>query len=248
MTTSELKHAEKCLIIYTQHKSFPILVDKLKLGKTLGKECLLSIKRLHPILVDDVIRVGGRLEKAPISWETKHPIILPSKSPLGKLLTFRCHQKAGHSGMGHTWALLRQHFWVIKGAATVRQVIGKCVLCRKHNAKAGEQLMANLPEGRLKVNSPPFAHVGIDYFGLFLLKQGRSETKRYGCIFSCLTVRAIHIEVAKDFSTDAFINAMRRFIARRGNPLYIYSDNGTNFVGAETILKSLWSMESKPNS
>ena len=236
LTTSELQHAEKCLIIYTQHKSFPILVDKLKSGKTLGKKCVPSIKKLHPILVDNVIRVGGRLEKAPISWETKHPIIFPSKSPLSKLLIFRCHQRAGHSGMGHTWALLRQQFWVIKGAATVRQVIGKCVLCRKHNAKAGEQLMANLPEGRLKVNSPPFAHVGIDYFGPFLVKQ-RSETKRYGCIFSCLTVRAIHIEVARDLSTDAFINAMRRFIARIGNPLCIYSVNGTNFIGAERILK-----------
>ena len=218
LTTSELKHAEKCLIIYTQHKLFPILVDKLKSGKTLFKECLPSIKKLHPILVDDVIRVGGRLEKAPISWETKHPIIPPSKSPLSKVLIFRCHQRAGHSVMGHIWALLRQQFWVIKGAVTMRQVIGKCVLCRKRNAKAGEQLMANIPEDRLKVNSPPFAHVGIDYFDPFLVKQSRSETNRYGCVFSCLTVRAIHIEVAKDLSTDAFINAMRRFIARRGNP------------------------------
>ena len=189
------------------------------------------------MLVYNVIRVGGRLEKAPISWETKHPIILPSKSPLSKLLRFRCHQRAGHSGMGHTWALLRQQFWVIKGAATLRQVIGKYVLCRKRNAKAGEQLMANLSEGRLKVNSPPFAHVGIDDFGPFLVKQGRSETKRYGYIFSCLTVRAVHIEVARDLSTDAFINAMRRFIARRGNPLCIYSDNGTNFIGAERLSK-----------
>ena len=139
--------------------------------------------------------------------------------------------------MGHTWALLRQHFWVINGATTMRQVIGKCVLCRKRNAKAGEQLMANLLEDRLKVNSPPFALVGIDYFGPFLAKQGRSEAKRYGCIFSCLTVRATHIEVAKDLSTNVFINAMRRFIARRDNPFYIYSDNGANFVGAERILK-----------
>ena len=97
--------------------------------------------------------------------------------------------------------------------------------------------MANLPKGRLMANSPPFAHVGIDYFGPFLIKQGRSKTKRYGCIFSCLTVRAMHIEVARDLSTDAFINAMRRFIVCRDNPLCIYSDNGTNFIGAERILK-----------
>ena len=78
----------------------------------------------------------------------------------------------------------------------------------------------------------------------FLVKQGRSRIKRYGCIFSCLTTRAVHIEVASDLSTDSFINALRRFIARRGQPDEIFSDNGTNFVGAERVLReSLQSLQ-----
>ena len=74
-------------------------------------------------------------------------------------------------------------------------------------------------------------------FGVFSVKQGRSLVKRYGCIFTCMTVRAVHLEVLHTLSTDSFISALRRFVARRGNVGHIYSDNGTNFVGAEKALK-----------
>ena len=138
--------------------------------------------------------------------------------------------------MSHTWTSLRQKYWVVKGASTLRRILGKCILCSRRNATAGQQLMADLPESRLQSNSPPFSHIGVDYFGPFFVKQGRSKTKRYGCIFSSLTTRAVHIEVAADLSTDSFINALRRFISRRGHPQKIWSDNGTNFVGAERVL------------
>ena len=104
--------------------------------------------------------------------------------------------------------------------------------------------MADLPRCRVQINKPPFYKVDVDYFGPFLVKQRRSRIKRYGCIFSCLTTRAVHIEVASDLSTGSFINALRRFIARRGQPDEIFSDNGTNFVGAERVLReSLQSLQ-----
>ena len=84
---------------------------------------------------------------------------------------------------------------------------------------------------------PPFSHTGMDYFGPFLVRQRRSQVQRYGCIFICLTVRAVHLEVAPDLTTASFINALRRFVARRGPVRHIYSDNGTNFVGSERVLK-----------
>ena len=90
--------------------------------------------------------------------------------------------------------------------------------------------MADLPSGRLQVNKPPFSHVGVDYFGPFLVAQGRSKAKRYGCIFTCLTVRAVHLDISHNLTTDSFINALRRFIARRGPPEQFYSDNGTNLL------------------
>ena len=104
--------------------------------------------------------------------------------------------------------------------------------------------MADLQGCRVQTDKPPFYKVGVDYFSPFLVKQGRSRIKRYGCIFSCLTTRAVHIEVSSDLSTDSFINAMRRFIARRSQPDEIFSDNGTNFAGAKRILReSLQSLQ-----
>ncbi len=97
--------------------------------------------------------------------------------------------------------------------------------------------MASLPEDRLLPDKPPFTNVGVDYFGPFDVKQGRSTVKRYGVLFTCLTIRAVHIEVADSLDTDSCINALRRFISRRGQVSVMRSDNGTNFVGAERELR-----------
>ena len=97
--------------------------------------------------------------------------------------------------------------------------------------------MADLPPSRLQIDTHPFAYCGIDYFEPLLVKQRRSQVKRYGCLFTCLTSRAIHIEVTMDLTTDAFINALRRFLSRRGPVLHFFSDNGTNFVSAEKTLR-----------
>ena len=97
--------------------------------------------------------------------------------------------------------------------------------------------MADLPKARLQMFQTPFAHTGIDYFGPYVIRQRRNDVKRYGCIFTCMTTRAVHLEVAPDLTTSAFINAPRRFVARRGPMQHIYSDNGSNFVGTEKILR-----------
>lgn len=97
--------------------------------------------------------------------------------------------------------------------------------------------MADLPSERVTPNEPPFTRVGVDYFGPFEVKSRRSIVKRYGVIFTCLAIRAIHIEVAPSLDTDSFINALRRFTARRGQVKELRSDNGKNFVGAERELR-----------
>lgn len=97
--------------------------------------------------------------------------------------------------------------------------------------------MAELPADRVTPDKPPFTWVGIDCFGPFHIKRGRSLVKRYGCLFTCLTVRAIHIEIIHSLDTSSFINALQRFISRRGCPERIRSDNGTNFVSAEKELR-----------
>jgi len=90
--------------------------------------------------------------------------------------------------------------------------------------------MAHLPEDRVTANKPPFTFVGVDFFGPFIVKRGRSEVKRYGCIFTCMTIRAVHMEETHSLDTNSFVQALRRFIGRRGKPEQIRSDNGGNFV------------------
>ena len=97
--------------------------------------------------------------------------------------------------------------------------------------------MADLPEHGVTPDRPPFTFVGVDCFGPFLIKRARSLVKRYGVLFTCLAVRAVHIEVIQSLDTSSFLYALRRFTSRRGQPQVIRSDNGTSFVGCEREIR-----------
>ncbi|XP_038062679.1 uncharacterized protein LOC119733173 [Patiria miniata] len=241
LSLSELQRAEREVVKYTQRQSFrkeiAVLEAHADITTKKSKKGPNALHKLSPILVDGILRVGGRLENAPIQHDIKHPIILPSDHQVTRLLIEHHHLKVGHSGAGMTWTSLRERFWILKGGSTVRRVIGKCFRCKKRNAPLCQQLMGELPADRVTPEKPPFTYVGVDYFGPLYVKQGRSHVKRYGCVFTCLTMRAIHIEIAHSLDTDAFINALRRFISRRGTPEKIRSDNGTNFTGGERELR-----------
>ena len=92
--------------------------------------------------------------------------------------------------------------------------------------------MADLPLDGLQP-APPFTFCRVDYFGPFYIKDGRRELKRYGVLFTCLSLRAIHLETAKTLETDSILNALRRFLARRGPVRQLRSDQGTNLTGAQ---------------
>ena len=247
ITVDELEAAELRLVAYVQRQVFgpvfKILESEVRLpNKVIKRELkensqLRCLYKTSPILFEGLLRVGGRLEYATIDFSAKHPAILPYQHHLTNLLIRYHHVKCGHSGTSFTWTSIRQKYWILKGGAAVRRELNQCVICRKRSVPRGQQQMADLPRSRLVSNEPPFLYVGIDYFGPILVKRARSQLKRYGCVISCLTTRAVHIEVADDMTTDCFINAFRRFIARRGHPKEVFSDNGTNFKGAESILR-----------
>ena len=96
--------------------------------------------------------------------------------------------------------------------------------------------MAALPEDHLTVAQTPFTSAGVDCFGPFQVQHRQILLKRYGVIFTCLTIRAVHIEVAHSLDTDSFLLALRRFIARRGQVQKIRSDNRTNFTSGDKEL------------
>ncbi|XP_059045880.1 uncharacterized protein LOC131841577 [Achroia grisella] len=145
-----------------------------------------------------------------------------------RLLVYHHHKEAMHGSNELVVNQLRQQYWILKLRPTVRTVSTQCLTCRSRRAAPQPQRMADLPAARLQHNRRPFSYTGVDFFGPIEVTVGRRRQKRYCMLFTCLTVRAIHMELTEDLSSDSAIMALRRMGARRGLPLVIYSDNGTN--------------------
>ena len=247
LSVSELEQAERRIIKYVQQGSFPEDTVKAKKG---------DLAQLKPFKEDGLLRLGGRLDRSSLNYDARHPYILPKNHPVSELIILHYHGLNGHVGSYHTLAKTRERFWITNGVSYVKRVLKGCHDCRRENAKLGEQIMAPLPSVRVSSDeigtAHPFDAVGIDYFGPLYVKLGpktrskKNDTlgKRFGCIFTCLRYRAVHIEVADNLSTDSFVNAVLRFVRRRGAPRIIYSDNGTNFKGSEVdVLQALKSWD-----
>ncbi|XP_011877367.1 PREDICTED: uncharacterized protein LOC105567254 [Vollenhovia emeryi] len=197
-----------------------------------------------------VARVGGRLKNSTLNYEGKHPAILPRHSRLSELIISWSHQRTLHGGTQLTLAHIRQSYWIIGGRAPVKSHILRCVVCARQRGIRAHQLMGQLPLPRV-TPSRAFTHTGIDYAGPLTLKtwkgRGAKTHKGWICVFVCLTTSAVHLEVVSDYSTDGFISTYRRFVSRRGIPHSLYSDCGTNFVGAEKSLQTLFTESSQDN-
>ena len=193
---------------------------------------------LNPVVVDNLIRFGGRIGQSHLPFEQKYQILLTKKHFLSTLLVLDKHECNCHVGREQTLSLLRESVWIIKGKALVRKVIQNCSFYKQRRVTPQSPIMSNLLEALLGINQPSFTNTGIDYFGPLTVKQGRrtrstdGTCKRYGAIFTCLDARAVYIELVGNLSTGTFILALRRFIFRRGHPKNSFSDNGTNFTGA----------------
>ena len=174
ITVQEMQLAEMNLIKYIHRQRFPE-ISVLKSGKGLKKGS--SFYKLDPILVDNILRVGGRLTNADLAFDLKHPIILPESCHLISLIIYEIHSTVvGHCGVNSTLNRLCQRFWIINARITVRRIISECAVCRRVKSKPSNQFMADLPPARLKVYDPPFSHVDVDYFGPFLTKMKRWDT------------------------------------------------------------------------
>lgn len=236
ITVDEIEGAEIAILRYIQKQEFPNTLMRLKRKQDLPKND--PLVNLKPYLgKGGLMRVMGRLSESAEPYNARHPIILPSKHHVVKLLIEKAHKEVGHMGKSSTVTALRQRYWILHAGQTVKNVLRKCLVCRKNLGKPSSQLMADLPKERVTAELPPFSNIGIDSFGPFMVVRGRSRVKRYGLIITCLASRAVHIEVMHSLTTDSFIQAFTRFRCRRGNIKVIISDNGTNFVGAKRELR-----------
>lgn len=239
ITKEEFEDSYKLLIAISQRESFPRELADLKRGDEVKDSS--EIHALHPQLVDGLIRVGGRLRNAPVSENRKHPIVLHHHHPLSKLVLTHYHEKFYHAGQQLLIANVREEFWITSIRNLTRMVIHQCVDCFKAKPSVLQQLMADLPPERVNP-APPFLKVGVDYCGPFLVTypdRRRSPKKCFVAVFVCLVSKAVHLELVADLTTEAFVAALRRFVARRGRPAIIMCDNAKNFVGAKRELKEL---------
>ena len=201
-----------------------------------------TLYRLDPYIDDDgILRVGGRLRHANFTLNEKHPVLLPREHHVSKLLTYHYHEQVHHQGRQITHGALRNAgYWLIGGHAAIAKLIGDCVICKRLRGYVLKQHMADLPSDRVQAG-PPFTNVGFDVFGPWMVQTrktrgGSANAKRWGLVFTCLTSRAIHIELLERMDASSFICALRRFFALRGPALRLRCDRGTNFVGAKTEL------------
>lgn len=149
--------------------------------KTPNKLSLLM--KLSTVLsTDGVLRVGERLKQAKIDL-SKELCIIPHNHTIAMLIVREIHNV---SHLGTEWVLsrVRAKYWITKARSVIKKVPRNCLICKKLYASPCQQRMADLPSERLEYSKLPFTYVGLDCLGTFYVKQGRSEVKRYGCVFT----------------------------------------------------------------
>ncbi|KMQ86943.1 hypothetical protein RF55_13931, partial [Lasius niger] len=238
----ELEDALLRWLRIVQRLHFPAEVAAIAAKRTIPSRS--SILKLSPFLDENnVLRVGGRLKHAVLSRDERHPMIVPTSSWLTRLLVESRHRQTLHGGTQLTLGLLRLKFWIPRGRTIVKQVLHRCVTCIRWRASTPQPVMSDLPRGRVTA-ARPFLRTGVDYAGPILIRtskgRGQRAHKAFISVFVCLSTKAVHLDVVSDYTTEAFLAAFRRFVSRRGLCEEVYSDCGTNFVGADRELRELF--------
>ncbi|KAL3081150.1 hypothetical protein niasHS_012671 [Heterodera schachtii] len=234
LTANELEIADEWMLIETQLQHWPSesVINNLKLFKSKPLETL---------------KCQGRLGNANLPIQSKNPIFLPAEAWTTKLIIVHYDRIHKHCGPRILLSKIREKFWIPRGRQTVQNALYSsrigCLACKKEKLKPYAYPEApNLPKERVN-ETRPFNNTGIDYFGPLKVKRGPETVKVYVALFTCLVIRAIHLEVADDYSAEAFLRVFRRFAARRGVPRVILSDQGTNFIAGAKVIKENWTTD-----
>ena len=174
-----------------------------------------------------------------LSYDTRFPILLPRDDHVTKLFIRDHHVINGHAGVQQTMNSVRTKFWIPKLGQIVPQVIKSCANCKIYFSQR-YHVPASPPLPKFRVSDvDPFTFCGVDMTGHFFVKVGTETVKRFVILFACCSSRAIHVEITEDASAEAFARCFLRFIARRGSPRLLVSDNGTNLVHFSKDLLSI---------
>jgi hypothetical protein len=231
---------------FTVEIPFKLNGPNIGVSKEMAIKRFLSLEnkfRKNPFIDNSgMIRVGGRLSNSQYPHDKKYPIVLP-KGHVTRLILENTHRDQLHAGPTATLAAVREKFWPLDGRSEIRKVVHRCIPCFRTKPHDNNPIMGNLPSHRVKA-SRPFTNCGVDFGGPIFLKIGgirsKKTTKAYICLFVCFSTKAIHLELVSDLTAANFLNGLKRFIARRGMVANIYSDNATNFVGAQRDLRDVF--------
>ncbi|XP_037809650.1 uncharacterized protein LOC119602292 isoform X1 [Lucilia sericata] len=246
LSVEEEDHAEKILCRMVQQSTFRSEYKCLQMNKPI--EARSDLKTLCPYLDDfGLLRVYGRIDNAPfVAMGTKRPCILPRKHRFTELLVSWYHHRFNHINVNTVICEIRHKFWIPSIRSVINKVQTKCCICKIRKSKPSQPIMGPLPIDRVTPFLRPFSYTGLDYFGPVEVTIRRQREKRWIALFTCLTVRAVHLEIATNLSSDACLMCIRNFANRRGVPIQIRSDNGTNFVGLQKELhgeRNFWDNE-----
>ena len=253
LSNSSLTQARMCLLSMAQNETMGNIIAKMRNRPCTFEEAVLKgpidarkhylvqMFKFIPFLDENgLLRIGGRLQNSELLYNFQHPIILPYRHWTTELYVKRRHAISSHLGADYVFGSLQvdDGLWPIGGVVTVRHYVKDCLGCKIRKQTRGKQLMAPLPSVRLKPKCHVFTYVASDLAGPFLVAIGRATVKRWLCVFVCMVTTAVRIEIAADLTASAFINVFRRFLCSTGyKTRFMRTDNGTNFVGANNIMK-----------
>lgn len=240
ITVPEYNFTLNRLIQVVQHSVFNDDISNLSKGKLTSNK----LRRLNPFVdSNNCLRVGGRIHKSLLSYDSKHQLILPKKHPLTVLIIDDAHLSLLHAGAQSTQYSLLQKYWILSSRDVIRQRIHRCVRCFRARPVRTQPSMGPLPAVRLRPERP-FLKTAVDFAGPFFVRANKVRNakvvKCYVSVFVCMCVKAIHLEIVSELSTDGFLATLRRFTSRRGLCTDIYSDCGRNFIGCDRYLKELF--------
>ncbi|GFT72674.1 integrase catalytic domain-containing protein [Trichonephila clavipes] len=207
LSVAEIENSEKQLIRLTQTYYLPDVE---------------SLKFVTFIDNDNILRVKSKITERNDESSFLYPILLPDTCEFTKLLIRSIHKKNCHAGIQIMQSLIRERFWIIRARKTIKSILNECFICARFKVKSLSSGPSPLPPDRVN-DCAIFEVVGIDLAGPLFLKTGE---KVWITLFTCAVYRALHLELVNALSSDAFLLALRRFIARRGRPRIIYCDNG----------------------
>lgn len=206
-------------------------------GKPLPKGS--SLRKLDPFLdCNGLLRIKGRLQYSDLSYDSKHPIIIPH-CHVAKLIVQFQHKLLKHAGVHTLMSTIRNTYWIIGLRKVAKRVCKECVSCKRFDSRPCSQIAPPLPGLRVK-STLPFAVTGLDFAGpLFAVDQ--PAKKLYILLFTCGVTRAVHLELTDSLSVPDCVLAIRRFSARRGLPSVLYSDNAKTFISVANKLQQYFS-------